>query len=320
MSLYGVDISSFQSGPGEWVPEAGEIDFACVKLTELSAAGPYVDPDAAADWQYLGEQGKMRVAYLFGHPGMSVTNTVALFEGTLNALGFTDDDAIMLDFEVTDGLPPNDVAAWAQAVCGLLRRDLDRLPLVYTFLAFAWAGNCEGLGDYPLFIADPSAPPGKPTVPGPWSSFVLHQYSITDPIDRDIAVYESKAAMAAALGRPQPQPDPAPAPIPVTGDDDMMIDLSAVGDRVVLAPWASADGKPGTPYTHLALVLTGETGTQVTVTIWRGAQSFPHVHELTSGVATSGDPAHGWDGVTMLTVARTDQLVDNRCSAVLSRW
>ena len=46
-----------------------KIQWAAVKFTELSAAGPYTDPDAAADWKALRAAGIGRVAYLFGSPG-----------------------------------------------------------------------------------------------------------------------------------------------------------------------------------------------------------------------------------------------------------
>ena len=70
MTLPGIDVaSSFQGAPGRWMPLAGKIEWAAVKFTELSAAGPYTDPDAAADWAALQAAGIGRVAYLFGHPG-----------------------------------------------------------------------------------------------------------------------------------------------------------------------------------------------------------------------------------------------------------
>ena len=87
-----------------------------------------------------------------------------------------------------------------------LRRKTGRLPVVYTFLSFAEAGNCNRLGHCPLWIADPSSRAGHPRVPGPWQTWTMHQYNITGPIDRDLAKFTSRVHMAAALGR-QKEPD-----------------------------------------------------------------------------------------------------------------
>ena len=164
MTLPGIDVSSFQDAPGRWMPLAGKIEWAAVKFTELSAAGAYTDPVAAEDWAALKAAGMGRVAYLFGHPGMSASRTVGLF---LAALGKTlaNDDGVALDLEVTDGLSPAAVSGWAQDVCGLLRQETGRPPIVYTFRDFALAGYCAGLGGHPLWIADPDSQPGKPRVP-----------------------------------------------------------------------------------------------------------------------------------------------------------
>jgi hypothetical protein len=114
-----------------------------------------------------------------------------------------------------------------------------------------------------------------------------------------------------------PAPAPPPVPPPAAAKEDAVFIALPHADRVVLAPW----GAPGqsSPYSHLSLVLAGETGAQVTVTIWRGSEPFTHVHNLTSGTAQGGDPVNGWAGVTMVTLARTDTSAV-QASAVLNRW
>lgn len=211
MTLPGVDVASFQGTPGQWQGEAGSIAWAAVKITEYAPNGVrYVNPDAQLDWDALGAAGLVRVGYLFGHPSMSATQTVAFFLGTLNGLGIAGGDAVALDLEVTNGLGPAAVAAWAGQVLTALKRELDREPLLYTFTSFAQEGNCAGLGSYPLWIADPSSPAGQPYVPPPWRTAAIHQYQITGNIDRDVALYPSAAAMRKALGKTIPTP-PAPA-------------------------------------------------------------------------------------------------------------
>lgn len=200
----GVDVSAFQGPPADWRTVAGSIDWAGVKMTELSPGGPYRNPDAAVDWAALKALGKGRLAYLFGHPGMSISATVDLFLSELDACGLEDGDAAALDLEVTNGLSAAAVASWASDVLALLERNLGRVPVLYTFLSFAGAGNCAGLGAYPLWIADPSSPRGHPRVPAPWKTWTLHQYAISGSIDRDVASYADLAAMRKTLGKQVP--------------------------------------------------------------------------------------------------------------------
>jgi lysozyme len=198
----GVDVSGWQGPPGDWTSAAGDIGFASAKLTELGPGGSrYISPTAAADWAYFKSAGLKRIAYLFCHPSVSAAETASFFTGELRSLGLADDDMIAIDLEVNDGLPADQVAAWACDVVSYLEHDLDRVPLTYTFLNFAETGNCAGLGRTPLWIADPSSPAGHPRVPGPWTHYAIHQYDLSQPIDRDITAYESAAHMAADLGR-----------------------------------------------------------------------------------------------------------------------
>jgi lysozyme len=205
--LHGVDVASFQGRPAQWRSEAGFIRWAAVKITELEPNGTrYVNPDAEADWAFLDRKQKVRVAYLFGHPSVSAKDSVSFFLAEIGRLGLRDDDCIALDIEVTDGLGPSAVDAWCAEVTADLRKKTGRQPIVYTFLSFAEAGNCNRLGHCPLWIADPSSRAGRPRVPGPWKTWTMHQYNISGAIDRDLAKFTSRAKMRAALGKPK-EPD-----------------------------------------------------------------------------------------------------------------
>lgn len=217
MTIAGVDLASWQGEPGQWQPEAASAGYqwAAVKLTELQPGGvQYVDPDAAADWTALAAAGKIRIAYLFGHPSTDAHATVALFAQVLGQLGLEAGDAIALDLEQTDGQPPADVDSWAVNVCQLLAEQFGRRPLVYTFRNFISDGNCASLGAYPLWISDPSSPEGQPAVLAPWTSWMIHQFSTAGNLDRDVANYESLEAMAEGLGGSGATAPPAPAPAP----------------------------------------------------------------------------------------------------------
>ncbi|HMH94370.1 MAG TPA: GH25 family lysozyme, partial [Streptosporangiaceae bacterium] len=93
--LAGVDVSSYNGLPGQWRAAAGNIAWAGVKMIELGG-NRYVNPDAAADWAYLKQQGLGRVAYMFGHPSQGAAASADLFGQVLGSLGLADADAICL--------------------------------------------------------------------------------------------------------------------------------------------------------------------------------------------------------------------------------
>lgn len=204
-TIRGVDVSSFQGPPGTWQAEAGNVKWVAVKLTELQPHDvPFVNPDAAADWAFVGSKKLGRIAYMFGHPSESPSKSVALFANELGTLGLRDTDGLMLDLEVTDGLSPAKVSAWGGAVMAELHAMFHRTPFLYTFISFAEDGNTKGLGKYPLWISDPSSPAGHPVVPPPWKTWTIHQYSTAAPIDRDVAKFATVAAMQEAMGAAPP--------------------------------------------------------------------------------------------------------------------
>jgi hypothetical protein len=296
ITLPGIDVSSYQGAPGRWMPLAGKISWAGVKVSELSSAGSYVDPDALADLAALKAAGHGRLPYLFGHPAMSAQRTVDLF---LSALGsaLDGDDGVALDLEVTDGLSPAAVAGWAAQVATLLERETGRKPVVYTFRDFALAGYCAGLGHLPLWIADPDSPAGKPGVPAPWTSWAIHQYT-DSPLDRDVAAYPSLAAMRAALGKPAPEPK-----LPVWKDHEPMLMKPGAGSITPVALPSGAKKIVLTPEdTATVGVQTHDHGTLQVDLEWQppggkvveipGGVQFVHLHRIDGG---KGDVSYTWE-------------------------
>jgi lysozyme len=271
--LPGVDVSSFQGQPAAWQGAAGPIRYAGVKLTELGpGANRYANPDAAADWAYLKQKNLGRIAYLFAHPSASPGASVSFFAGLLAQLGLDDADAVAVDLEQTDGLGPAQVNEWALEVTNLMQSEYGRVPLLYTYLSYAQAGNCASLGHLPLWMSDPSSPMGHPRVPAPWTDFAIHQYSTGGAIDRDLAAYPSLAAMTAALGKQVPKPPEedmkfiqdvslsGPVPVPASG-------------RPVMLKWAAAAGQPSLlgPGGQGAVPGAGAVISSVNVRVSRGA-------------------------------------------------
>jgi len=194
--LTGVDISAFQSS----IP-SGQ-DFVILKATE----GPtYIDSHFAGWWSQLS--GRLRGCYHFARPSNDPATEATHFLAEVESR-LAPGDLVVLDFETADGMSPPHCAAWAKTWLQHIQAGTGRVPLVYTFLDFANEGYCVGLGSYPLWIADPSRPAGKPRVPAPWSTWVLHQYSTAGGIDRD--VFNGASAAFQALGSeavPTPQKD-----------------------------------------------------------------------------------------------------------------
>lgn len=308
--IRGVDVASFQGLPGQWKGAAGNIDFAAVKFTELGTDGSrYVNPDAAADWAWLKQQGHARIAYLFGHPATSAAATVELFAFEVGKLGIADGDMIAIDLETADGTSPGHVASWAGQVAELLAGTLIRIPLLYTFLDFALAGNCAGLGHLPLWIADPSSPAGHPRVPAPWSKWVIHQYAITGGIDRDVAGFATAAAMAAALGKQE-------VDMPITKAD---VKTMWTTDGIVASPTGGKDNPFWTPasvltdvdeqarairkqVTALTALVSKQSGLD-TDAIIAGVLQGLDPEQLASAIATTLGPLEGQALVAALQAA-----------------
>lgn len=221
MLLRGSDISHYQSS----IPSG---DFCILKATE---GLDYVDPSFAGWWKTLGQRGTLRGAYHFAHPDNSPTAEADHFLKVVRPV-LRPGDWVVLDHEKPGSSPAHD-AAWARAWCAHVEAAVGYSPVVYSFLSFAREGRCAGLGDRPLWIADPSAPVGHPRVPAPWHSWVMHQYSETGGIDHD--VFQGTADDWRKLGglKPTPAPPtPHPSPTPTT-EDDMPTGLLLNGSKAV---------------------------------------------------------------------------------------
>lgn len=192
--LHGIDVSNLQ-GNVDWSAYRN-LDFAFAKATEGIGFRDALFPH---NWHGMKSNGIVRGAYDFAHPANDPVAEADYFFTYVQAQGLSAGDLLALDLEVTDGLGPAAVASYARRWCQRVTARANVKPVVYTFLSFAQAGNCAGLGAYPLWIAEPSAPQGQPTVPGPWRSWAFHQYANT-PVDQD--VFNGTAGGLAGLGIP----------------------------------------------------------------------------------------------------------------------
>ena len=200
----GIDLSSFQPS-FDWSAEKGRISFAFIKATEGTTI---TDPEFAVNWREAGALGIVRGAYHFGHPKNGAATETQAFLAVVRAHGLKAGDLIALDLEASDGLSPARVSEYARNWCADVHRATGHTPIVYTFLSFAEQGNCAGLGHYPLWIAEPSAPAGRPVVPRPWSTWAFHQYGTTRVGSNtvDVNVFNGDTAALKRFANPAPSP------------------------------------------------------------------------------------------------------------------
>jgi lysozyme len=198
----GIDLSSFQPS-FDWSAEKGRIAFAFIKATEGTTIR---DPDFAINWQQAKAIGIVRGAYHFAHPANGAATEARAFVDQVRAHGLNPGDLLALDLETTDNLSPARVSEFARNWCADVTAATGHTPVVYTFLSFAQQGNCAGLGHYPLWIAEPSAPAGRPVVPRPWSTWTFHQYGTAQVGTNivDVNVFHGDNAALKAFANPAP--------------------------------------------------------------------------------------------------------------------
>ncbi|GII80803.1 hypothetical protein Sru01_57850 [Sphaerisporangium rufum] len=193
--LHGIDVSNWQ-GSVDWTRHAVRgVDFGFAKATEGTT---FTDKWFARNWTAMRENWLVCGAYHFARPkGDPVDQALHFLEVVDAAGGLRPGDLVALDLEHSGHLPPRRVAAFAQTWCLLVTRLAGVRPLVYTFLSFARRGYCQGLAEYPLWLAAPSQPKGRPEVPPPWRTWTIHQYA-HGKIDRN--VFRGSRAELTALG------------------------------------------------------------------------------------------------------------------------
>lgn len=182
--VQGIDISNLQGASFPWQDWKGKIGFGLVKATEGDG---FTDPDFGRNWDALWAMNEChtfpRFAYSFFHPAQDPVVQAAHLVATVKGRGLLPGDNFVLDLEVDDGLPP---ALVAERAAVFLRHVNEFAPghrvLVYTFPAFARAGNCAGLESWYLWLADYGVP--APAAPSPWDRVTFWQYT-DQPIDGD---------------------------------------------------------------------------------------------------------------------------------------
>lgn len=180
------------------------------KCTELGPGVTYVDPTYAGFRALAKQVGARFMAYHYGHPGVSASESWAFFaEHAQLAPG----DFFALDHEESDGLTTAENAAWGSAYAHAGYGQFRAWPWVYSDRAFIAAGNLAGVTYCPLWVAIPTPGPGTypaapPAIAG-WVVTTAVQYlwgtAADKQIDRDV-IYCSTTGQLDKLAIPAPPP------------------------------------------------------------------------------------------------------------------
>ncbi len=173
----------------------GDVGFGIVKATE---GRTFVDRTFPAQWAALAKAGVVRGAYHFGHPRNDPIAEADFFLSVVDRQPVRKGDLLILDLETSDGLPDAHVNAWAKRWLEHVKERTGTTPLFYANWNFA-ARYGQGLGEYPLWVADYNRPKGTIPAPPPWRDWVIHQYS-EYPVDQNVT--KLSLDQLRALGRP----------------------------------------------------------------------------------------------------------------------
>lgn len=199
-----VDVSNWQATLDIATVDA---DVVAVKATEGNG---YTSPSFQEQWKAVEDSGKGRIAYHYLHPSISAVAQMRHFLNVVEEAGLESDDCLAIDLEDSDGISAELVSECARVAVGWLEEETKCKVIIYTYINFAESGNCIGLGSQPLWIADPSSPPGRPRIPAPWKDWLIHQYSVQKGVDRDLLNSDNVADLLqyAVLPKAPPlQPD-----------------------------------------------------------------------------------------------------------------
>lgn len=207
-SAQGMDVSNY-NGAFQWSTAAG-LSFGICRATQgLGGGGTNSpDPQLAWNWAQVRAKGLHRGAYHFLDPRQGGAAQALYYVSALDKLGLTGTDMLWLDNE-TAGSSPASVAACSRDFMAEMDKLVPHNPRgVYSFISFILAGNCAGLGSYPLWLAWPGM--AAPATPTPWHAWKFWQWGTRNGVDADafngtaadldawIASYAPKAPPAAA--------------------------------------------------------------------------------------------------------------------------
>lgn len=167
----GLDVSQYQGKIpwGEWKKQ-WPLQFVAVRAQSHRDGDLYTDTQFKRNWRNTKDL--YRIAYCYPRVAGDPQHQASRF---LKAVGnLRDTDRLCLDMEDGKNEPADEVAAFGREFCRVIERETGKQPIVYTYPWFAESGRCDGLGKYPLWLADLS---GGPSPPSPWNTWSIWQFT-----------------------------------------------------------------------------------------------------------------------------------------------
>jgi len=189
VGIYGTDVSGYQ--PINFalsLPSSGrKVDFAFIKITEGTG---YVNSKWTAQRQWARDHGLVIGFYHFARPG----DPIAQADYFLSKVALAPGDVIAYDWEDA-GVTNAQKDAWISYVQG---RAPGHRVILYCNTSFWKTRDTTSFAGDGLWIATGGIPAGQPPIESNW---LIHQYSTAGGYDHDLALFDSRSAMAAwALG------------------------------------------------------------------------------------------------------------------------
>lgn len=179
MTIKGIDVSGYQSSD---YPLDG-YDFVIVKATEGTS---YVNPRHSAQVDRARSHDRVVGHYHYISSGSGITAQVEYF---LDHIAATKSEFLALDWEES-GVSSEEKD---DAIRALQDRAGGRKVLLYCNVDFWLNRDTSSFAGDGLWIAQYNGDPGSPDIEHPW---LIHQYT-SDPIDTNVARFDSRADMAA---------------------------------------------------------------------------------------------------------------------------
>jgi GH25 family lysozyme M1 (1,4-beta-N-acetylmuramidase) len=273
MTVKGIDVAGYQNATYSTVGLA----FVMVKATEGTG---YINPKHPAQVAHARAEGQVVGHYHFQRPGSPTAQAAYFLQHAAAKAG----DFLACDWEDT-AVPDEDKDAWIRAV----QAEQPHLRVLLYCNRDFWLNrdHTSFCGDG-LWIADPSAPAGKPRVAHAWT---FHQYGIRGT-DVDVANFASAAALRAWANKSSTPTSPQEDDMPLTDADAKKVaqavwDLDAI--PAARPPYANADFKTNPTWQAKYAVQTGVEGTRTAVAQIAGLTAA--VQTLAGKVGSGDDTA-----------------------------
>lgn len=234
--IKGIDVAGYQA---ENYDVSG-LDFVVVKATEGTS---YKNPKYDAQVKHARDKALVVGHYHFVNSTSSMDAQATYFVKTATEKA---GEFLVLDWENTgvDNAEKNEFIKKTKALAPGLKVGL------YCNKDY-WKNRDHSnyAGDF-LWIADPSSPAGHPDVRHAWT---IHQYSSAGGVDRDVANFANRGAMAVWAGKPVAKPKPVYAAYPGAsffrlGRKSALI--TAMGKRLVAEGYKGYKKGPGPEFTR----------------------------------------------------------------------